>query len=271
MIAVVPDEPMVSYARNHEDVVLWRALGGTAAGRYVEVGAPGPGPGSATRALYDHGWAGTVVLATAEAAREHRTARPRDTVLVPDDADLASALAQATAEGPPVDVLVVGPGGGTDALSGVDLRASRPSVVLVPSPQGPDGAPRPGSSPTLLDAGYLLCLHDGANDVYVAAEHEDRLRPALSYPACTRDGFVDHRVQQAEAERDAAAHEADHWRRVALTGWAEELENAAAGDWGGGDTAHLRRELDAIQQTLSWRITRPLRGAKGVLARLRSR
>src|SRR5665647_1684669 len=42
MIANVPHDPIVSFAQNREDVVLWRALGGVTAGRYVEIGANHP-------------------------------------------------------------------------------------------------------------------------------------------------------------------------------------------------------------------------------------
>lgn len=50
--------PMVSYAQNFEDVLLWRALKDIRGGAYVDVGACHPTEGSVTRWFYDQGWAG---------------------------------------------------------------------------------------------------------------------------------------------------------------------------------------------------------------------
>ena len=46
----------ISYAKNLEDVVLWRALGEIEGGTYLDVGATDPVRHSATFALYRQGW-----------------------------------------------------------------------------------------------------------------------------------------------------------------------------------------------------------------------
>ncbi|WP_214468391.1 FkbM family methyltransferase [Microbacterium flavescens] len=74
---MTPD-PFVSYGQNHEDVVLWRAMGGVVAGRYVEVGANHPTDDSITRAFYDRGWSGLTVEPVPTFASLHRAERPRD-------------------------------------------------------------------------------------------------------------------------------------------------------------------------------------------------
>jgi FkbM family methyltransferase len=48
----------VSYAQNHEDVLLFRALGHVRNGVYVDVGASHPEEDSVTKAFYDRGWTG---------------------------------------------------------------------------------------------------------------------------------------------------------------------------------------------------------------------
>jgi FkbM family methyltransferase len=48
----------VSYAQNHEDVLLFRALGHLRNGVYVDVGASHPEEDSVTKAFYDRGWTG---------------------------------------------------------------------------------------------------------------------------------------------------------------------------------------------------------------------
>jgi len=49
---------MVSYAQNHEDVVLARAFGDQPVGTYVDVGAAHPSGHSVTRHFYEKGWSG---------------------------------------------------------------------------------------------------------------------------------------------------------------------------------------------------------------------
>jgi len=49
---------MVSYAQNHEDVLLARVFAGVERGFYVDIGAFDPTIGSVTRHFYDHGWCG---------------------------------------------------------------------------------------------------------------------------------------------------------------------------------------------------------------------
>ncbi|MES9845628.1 MAG: FkbM family methyltransferase [Candidatus Sedimenticola sp. 6PFRAG5] len=48
----------ISYAQNHEDVMLWRALKGVNNGFYIDVGANDPIIDSVTKAFYDRGWIG---------------------------------------------------------------------------------------------------------------------------------------------------------------------------------------------------------------------
>jgi FkbM family methyltransferase len=77
----VTGEKFVSYAQNREDVVLWRALGGVANGRYVEVGANDPEHFSITKAFYDRGWRGLAAEPVPAFAERLRAARPEDVVV----------------------------------------------------------------------------------------------------------------------------------------------------------------------------------------------
>ena len=72
--------PLVSYAQNGEDVVLWRALGHVEGGVYVDVGAYDPVDDSVTKLFYDRGWHGLDVEPVAELADALRAARPHDVV-----------------------------------------------------------------------------------------------------------------------------------------------------------------------------------------------
>jgi FkbM family methyltransferase len=69
--------PMISYAQNHEDVVLDRALGAPN-GFYVDVGAASPLTASVTRHFYDLGWSGINIEPLGGYVAELRRERPRD-------------------------------------------------------------------------------------------------------------------------------------------------------------------------------------------------
>ena len=71
----------LSYAQNFEDVMLWRALGHIAGGRYVDVGAQHPRIDSVSRAFYERGWRGVHVEPVPAFADLLRADRPDETVL----------------------------------------------------------------------------------------------------------------------------------------------------------------------------------------------
>ncbi len=71
------NQVMISYAQNHEDVVLDRALHAPS-GFYVDVGAASPLTASVTRHFYDLGWSGINIEPLPEYVAELRRERPRD-------------------------------------------------------------------------------------------------------------------------------------------------------------------------------------------------
>lgn len=69
-------------------------------------------------------------------------------------------------------------------------------------------------------------------------------------------------VAELRAELDLAVADLERWRTLALDGWSTaEAGSAGTGTPSVGEAA-LRREIEAIQRTLSWRVTRPLRVAR---------
>jgi FkbM family methyltransferase len=71
-------EPMISYAQNHEDVLLRRAFYGQPGGFYIDVGAHDPVYDSVTKHFSDHGWRGVNVEPIPRKAAAFKTSRPRD-------------------------------------------------------------------------------------------------------------------------------------------------------------------------------------------------
>lgn len=73
-------DPLLSYAQNGEDVVLWRAFKHVTNGTYLDIGANHPKVDSITRAFYDRGWSGLLVEPNPEFSEQLRADRPRDIV-----------------------------------------------------------------------------------------------------------------------------------------------------------------------------------------------
>lgn len=71
----------VSYAQNHEDVMLARVFRGLGAGFYIDVGAQDPRIDSVTKAFYEMGWSGINLEPVEAWCEKLREDRPRDTNL----------------------------------------------------------------------------------------------------------------------------------------------------------------------------------------------
>jgi FkbM family methyltransferase len=180
-------------------------------------------------------------------------------------------------------------------ISSIDFSRHRPWVLVVE-------ATSPGSTrqvhdrwePTVLAAGYQFVLFDGLSRFYVADEHADRLRAALSYPACVLDGFIDwhhHEQLQRIAELDSRLRVAEERSRVAearsaqleeqwhkdsdrMRGTLERVRGRLSSTRAElKDTrAHLKAakaelrdagaQLDAMRASRSWRLTAPLRSVR---------
>ena len=158
-----------------------------------------------------------------------------------------------------------------EVLAGLDLQRWRPWVLVVESTA-------PNSTQTtheawehlVTGAGYDFCLFDGLSRFYVAREHPELVED-LSYPACILDNYVSLARSKAEHEVLALRAQVVHWRTIALTQWADALSEASGRSRGGDEAEQLRRELEAVKATLSWRVTRPLRAANVLMARVRAR
>jgi FkbM family methyltransferase len=69
---------MISYAGNHEDVLLRRAFAGSPRGFYIDVGAHHPAQGSLTKHFYDQGWTGINIEPLSSLFSAFPAARERD-------------------------------------------------------------------------------------------------------------------------------------------------------------------------------------------------
>ena len=156
-------------------------------------------------------------------------------------------------------------GAEAQALRGLDLHKWRPWVLVVE-------ATRPNSTEPsheawekyLTEAGYSFCLFDGLSRFYVAAEHRDALEASLSYPACVFDHYIPRHFQKLQRDVEHlqdAERQLIRWRHRALLEWAEIAAATA-------DSDGLASELKGLHESLSWRVTRPLRFARRAMGRI---
>ena len=187
-----------------------------------------------------------------------------------------------------------------DVLEGFDLVRWRPWILVVEATR--PNSPEPTYAvwePQVLKAGYQFSLFDGLNRFYLHEDHSELAR-SLSYPACVFDeaferavdagrqiSEVQLRAAEVKAERDhLSSHVArsdEEVRQLAgalaeahgeLVRWREQAHQneRAAAEFAGleHENAHLRVEaakLAAIEGTVSWRITKPLRSVRRVQLR----
>lgn len=189
-----------------------------------------------------------------------------------------------------------------DVLAGFDLSRWRPWVLVVEATE-PNRRTSSHTrwEDRVLAAGYRFCLFDGVNRFYVHSSKADDLQDRLSSPACIFDeGFrrsVDAARRAIELESLASAAQArtkeleglvrdadrraERFRRVVseesqrvneLERRLRELADAeqlalAANEENrklAGAVREAIAELEAMRVTVSWRLTRPLRVARGM-------
>lgn len=126
-----------------------------------------------------------------------------------------------------------------------------PAALSTVPPSGPSSTPD-GSSAALLRA--LADRVDAGSAALTGADVTALLRRAADE--------LDRSRQQAEAALASALR----WKERSVASWADNSRGAAADRAELVDLrehAHeLSTELDAMQRTLSWRVTAPLRGVR---------
>jgi FkbM family methyltransferase len=215
-----------------------------------------------------------------------------------------SVLQEAGWEGKDIHFMSVDTEGSERAvLESMDLRKWRPWVLVVEAtePLTTDST-RHLWEQIIIRAGYQFCLFDGLSCFYVAEERSQQLGPALSYPACPLDNYMSAelrdcleranaefaRAEQRASESRALVSELVHWRAQAISRWAALMDQAVTNRE--GEIQALRHErglyaeqaqalqvaVEALQQRVadleastSWRVTKPLRTASGMVSRVR--
>jgi FkbM family methyltransferase len=167
-------------------------------------------------------------------------------------------------------------GSEAEVLRSIDLGKWRPWILVIESTAPNSTRTTHGDWEDMVcDSGYRFCLFDGLSRFYVAEERQAELGGALAAPANVGDNYttwrhreMEQELTEAETLRRAAITQSIAWRAVALERWSERMEDASyAADRVTAEVSRLHEEIVALQATLSWRVTRPLRAFRERLPR----
>ncbi|RFA16548.1 hypothetical protein B7R22_03485 [Subtercola boreus] len=166
-------------------------------------------------------------------------------------------------------------GAEAQVLASLDFTRFRPWVLVIEA-TAPMSTKRvhEGWSGIVERAGYEFCFFDGLSRFYVASERAGELKADLEYPAGILDAYTP--IRQLDLQNDLAEALAE----VATTAerlHSEATRRAAAAARVATVEAELARSREHeaelgqlvadLQQTLSWRVTKPLRGVRSRLHR----
>jgi len=161
-----------------------------------------------------------------------------------------------------------------EVLRAIDLTVFRPWILVIESTAPETADPTHGPwEQVVLSADYRFCLFDGLSRFYVASERAPELTRHLSYPACVLDDYTTQPYRTLRTEREEAISQLQEareglrqttadllrWRDAALSAWADA---AVATQGQSNELERLRTEIEAIHETVSWRVTKPLRAVR---------
>ena len=288
----------VSYAQNFEDVMLRRALNRVARGFYIDVGAQDPIVDSVSMSFYEEGWRGVHVEPVASYAARLRAQRPDELVvqaalgaqrgtlrffdvvetgLSTADPNIAAryreagravreievpclTLAELMAPYAEIDVhwLKIDVEGYETAVLQGWTSAVRPWIVVVESTApSTQAASHRDWEELVLAHGYAFAYFDGLNRFYIRVDHEE-LRAAFAHGPSVFDRFAlsgtatSTFASRLRIEVDSARDRAEELKRE-----ADAFELRARDASQRMDAA--LRHIAAMEATISWRVTAPLR------------
>ncbi len=283
---------LVSYAQNHEDIILWRALRCIESGFYIDVGANDPTNDSVTRLFYDRGWSGINVEPSAEYFARLVAERERDINLccAAGSQNGTTTFYEAATRGwstsdPSVGEQYVGKGQartvqveqlkldtilerhghpqihflkidveGAEAavLEGLSLERYRPWIVVVEALDPVTQGLRSSEWEPRLMSAGYSLVFFDGLNRFYLADEHAELTGAFASPPNVLDGFR----TSAEVELESRLHDT----RAAGDRSAAELESSLRANQDlMRSLEELRGEYSAVLASSSWRLTKPLR------------
>ncbi|MCZ4372677.1 FkbM family methyltransferase [Vibrio diazotrophicus] len=277
----------ISYSQNFEDVMLWRALKNIENGFYIDIGAAWPDEHSVTKAFYDKGWKGINVEPNLNHFRRLEMERPRDINLQVAVSDTTGKLEMTVFENTGLSTLVSNiaevhvnngyqcekidvpvvtlveltekylsseqdvhflkvdvEGMEERVIKGNNWLSFRPWIIVVEATVPmTDTESYNNWDSVLLESNYLFAYADGLNRFYVAEEHYILLE-SFKFPPNVFDEFITYDLYLANKEnQNLESNNNIYLSRI------KELE----------------QEVAVITNSLSWKLTNPLRKIKRII------
>jgi len=274
----------ISYAKNFEDVMLWRALKHIDAGFYIDVGAAWPNEHSVTKYFYARGWCGIYIEPNLELNLQLCEHRPRDinlkVALGENEAILSMNFVESTGLSTLDDVIArkneVAGWGFTRQLVGVSRLDSvwREHVPVGQSVhflkidvEGPEEAVLRGNDWTLYRPWIVLVE---ATLPMTQVESYECWQPILldaGYRFVYADGLNRFYVAEEHAELERAFKYPPNVFDDYLLG--SQQESMARAQQSEAKAQQSEARLNELLLSKSWRLTAPLRWFAGQVRRAR--
>lgn len=273
----------ISYSQNFEDVMLWRALKNVKKGFYIDVGANDPVEFSVTKAFYDAGWSGINVEPMEQYYKLLISQRKRDInlpIAISDkkgtfnifeikDTGLSTLDEQIAKQQEKAGRIIKKKKIETETLNNVckkyvhqeinflkidvegfevsvlkslDLQKYRPWIILIETTEPSTGKIDKFEGESLLiNNNYKGIYFDGINTFYIAKEKLESLEGYFKCPPNVFDRYELFSEIKLRAEISR--------KNEIINKQNQELYT-------------LKSEMQALKNSLSWRITKPLRDIK---------
>jgi FkbM family methyltransferase len=280
----------ISYSQNFEDVMLWRALKNIENGFYVDIGAAWPDEHSVTKAFYDKGWKGINVEPNVNHFIRLQSERSRDINLqlavsdtsgilemnVFEDTGLSTSVSDIAevhknngykCKGINVSVITLSElvqeylnpnqqvhflkidveGMEERVIRGNDWFMFRPWIIVIEAtvPMTDTESYKNWDS-VLIESNYLFAYADGLNRFYVAKEHYILLEK-LKFPPNVFDQFITYDFYISSKENKKLEYENNIYK--------SRIDD-------------LQKEIALINNSTSWKITKPLRKIKKLIEKV---
>jgi len=160
-------------------------------------------------------------------------------------------------------------GSEAEVIRSLDLGKWRPWVLVIESviPNG-DQSTHDEWDDLVTSAGYRFCLFDGLSRFYLADERAGDIDPGPWAPANILDEFTTQREKTMVEDLQRAVTQSIAWKTIALERWSENMDAATmAAAQVSAEHRRLLEEYVAIQETISWRLTKPLRTVREHMSR----
>ncbi|EKY3318379.1 FkbM family methyltransferase [Vibrio cholerae] len=280
----------ISYSQNFEDVMLWRALKNIEEGFYIDIGAAWPDEHSVTKAFYDKGWKGINIEPNLNHFHRLEIERPRDINLQVAVSDTSGALEMTVFEDTGLSTLVsniaevhvnngyqyekvsvpvvtlteliekyLSPeqdvhflkvdveGMEERVIKGNNWLSFRPWIIVVEATVPmTDTESYNNWDSLLIESNYLFAYADGLNRFYVAKEHSILIEK-FKFPPNVFDQFITYDFYISSENNKILEYENDIYK---------------------SRVDELQREICLINNSISWKITKPLRKIKKLIEKI---